>query len=566
MTVINLYSSMFKKSNRDPQINLFGGIPAVLEGKSKKLFNDPSAWHNQFRNQVISRIDESPYQVLFSDRMGAPNASVSLLLGMMILKEAMNWSDMQLFEQCRFNILVRSSLGLYNLTDEIPAESTYYLLRKRIHEHYREKGEDLFGITFNQITSDQISEFNVNGNSIRMDSKLIGSNIAYYSRYEIIHQTLALFYKSLSKQELNLISTSDKEQLKQLLEEESQKTVYLSTRDEIKSRMQQIGILSYKLIKLFDSNSGSQFQLLRRVFEEQYKVIEDQKIELRPKEEISSDSLQSPHDPDGAYRQKGEQKVKGYSANVTETASEGPLDLITNIDVRPANTPDTEFVRPAIEATTQVTGQRVETVYADGAYQSPENDPFCEGIDMVFTGMQGHESRYQLEMESDGLHVTDMATGQTQIASPVKKRKNSKEDRWYILTDKGKKYFGQNQIRASRLRKKMHQRPIEELRKRNNVEATIFHLACTLHNKKTKYRGILKQQMWAHSRGLWINLVRIIKFTQQTCQGTFQTLKNQVNSLFFRPISSALNVFRVKIDLNAVINVFLLVFIIFFNF
>ena len=135
MTVINLYSSMFKKSNRDPQINLFGGIPAVLEGKSKKLFNDPSAWHNQFRNQVISRIDESPYQVLFSDRMGAPNASVSLLLGMMILKEAMNWSDMQLFEQCRFNILVRSALGLYNITDEIPAESTYYLLRKRIHEN-----------------------------------------------------------------------------------------------------------------------------------------------------------------------------------------------------------------------------------------------------------------------------------------------------------------------------------------------------------------------------------------------------------------------------------------------
>jgi len=358
--------------------------------------------------------------------MGAPNASVSLLLGMMILKEAMNWSDLQLFEQVRFNILVRSALGLFNLTDDIPAESTYYLLRKRIHEHYREKGEDLFGITFSQITRDQINEFNVNGKSIRMDSKLIGSNIAFYSRYEIIHQALTLFYKSLSKQELNLISTSDKEQLNQLLEEESQKIVYRSTRDEIKSRMQQIGILAYKLIKLFDSNSGSQFQLLRRVFEEQYKVIEDQKITLRPREDISSDSLQSPHDPDGAYRQKGEQKVKGYSANVTETASEGPLDLIINIDVRPANTPNTEFVRPAIETTTQVTGQRVETVYADGAYQSPENDPFCKDIDMVYTGMQGPQSRYQLEMESDGLHVTDMATGQTQIASPVKKRKQQR--------------------------------------------------------------------------------------------------------------------------------------------
>lgn len=538
----------------------------MLEGKSKKQFDDASAWHNQFRSQVISRIDESPYKVLFSERMGAPNAPVSLLLGMMVLKEAMNWSDLQLFEQCRFNILVRSSLGLFNLTDDIPAESTYYLLRKRIYEHYREKGEDLFGITFEQITRDQISEFNVNGKSIRMDSKLMGSNIAFYSRYEIIHRTLILFYKSLNKKQMNTLPVSDKEQLKQLLDEEPQKTVYRSTREEVKTRMQQIGILAYKLIKLFDGNSNDQFQLLRRIFEEQYKVIEEEKIELRPKEEIASSSVQSPHDPDGAYRQKGEQKVKGYSTNVTETASDEPLDLVTNIDVRPANTPDTEFVQPAIEATTQVTGQVVETVYADGAYQSPENDSFCEGIDMVFTGMQGPRSRYQLELEPDGLHVTDMATGQTQIASPVAKRKNSKEDRWYIQTENGKKYFGLNQIRASQLRKKMHERPIKELRKRNNVEATIFHLGYTLHNKKTKYRGIFKQQMWANSRGLWINLVRIIKFLQQTCQRTFQTLKNQANSLFFRPIFAAMKFFRVNIDLKLVIYVFLFANMKFINF
>jgi hypothetical protein len=211
-----------------------------------------------------------------------------------------------------------------NLFGGIPAESTYYLLRKRIHEHYREKGEDLLGIIFSQITHDQISEFNVNGKSIRMDSKLIGSNIAFYSRYEIIHRTLVLFCKSLNNKQMDTLPVSDKEQIKQLLEEEPQKTVYRSTRDEVTSRMQQIGILAYKLIKLFDGNSNDQFQLLRRVFEEQYKVAEEEKIELHPKEEITSSSVQSPHDPDGAYRQKGEQKVKGYSTNVTETASEGP--------------------------------------------------------------------------------------------------------------------------------------------------------------------------------------------------------------------------------------------------
>ncbi len=50
--------------------------------------NDDGHCHNQFRNQIVSRINETT---------GAPNASVSLLIGMMVLKEAFGWSDSQLF-------------------------------------------------------------------------------------------------------------------------------------------------------------------------------------------------------------------------------------------------------------------------------------------------------------------------------------------------------------------------------------------------------------------------------------------------------------------------------------
>lgn len=552
---------MFRKSNKESQINLFGGIPAILEGKSKKQYDDLSGWHNQFRRQVLSRIDESPYRVLFNERMGAPNTSVSLLLGMMILKDAMNWNDIQLFEQCRFNLLVRSALGLFNLNDDIPAESTYYLLRKRMYEHSRQNGEDLLGITFSQVTRDQISEFNVDGRNIRMDSKLIGSNIAIYSRYEVIHQTLTLFYKSLNNEQLHILSASDKEQLQQLLEEDPQKTVYRNSRDEVKGRMQPIGILIFKLMQLFKDSTGDQFQLLQRVFKEQYKLIEDQKIELRPREEITSDTLQSPNDPDATYRNKDGQKVKGYSANVTETISDGSLDLVTNIDVRPANTSDTEFVQQAIEVTTKITGQAVEKVYADGAYQSPKNDPFCEGIDMVYTGIQGTKTRYQLDLQHEELYVTDLVTGEVIHASRVIKTKRSTKDTWSIKTEKGYRHFSRKQIRTSQLRKKLQQRPMEELRKRNNVEATIFHLSCTLRNNKTKYRGISKQQMWANCRGLWINLVRITHFIQQTCQRTFRSLNNQVNCHCYKLISLAMNDLKMKIDLIMVEYLFLFDFI-----
>ena len=515
---------MFKKSNKQPQLDAFTSVPMMLESSALKQYSDQGYWHNLFHEQVVQRIDETIFSILFKSNTGAPNSPIRILIGMMILKESFGWSDSQLYDHCRFNLLVRSSLGLYNINDPLPAESTYYLLRKRMYDHQKQTGEDLMSKAFAQITSEQIKEFDVNGRSIRMDSKLIGSNIALFSRYEIIHNTLCMFFKTLDKAAKSTLSAADLEQLEKLVIEEPLKTVYRSTRDEIKGRLQPIGILSYKLLSVFGNLQTDSFLLLQRVFNEQYKVSENQQIELRPKEEISSSSVQSPHDPDSAYRSKGDQKVKGYSVNITETCSNEGLNLITNVLVEKANTPDTAFVEPAIRATIEVTGQMVEKTYADGAYQSPANDQFCENIDMVFTGIQGAESRYDLELTPDGLQVTDSQTGESVLAVLVRKQKNSKEDRWRIETPDGPYYFSQQAIRTSTMRREMKRRPLAELHKRNNVEATIFQLGIPLTNGKSKYRGLIKQKMWTVCRCLWINLVRIVNFTKQICQRTFKTI------------------------------------------
>lgn len=527
---------MFRKSASHPQGNLFSSVPSVLGGKSLNHYNDDSGWHNQFRKQIVSRIDESIFSVLFSQKMGAPNSPVKLLVGMMILKEAFGWSDLQLFEHCRFNLLVRSALGLFNLDDEIPADSTYYLFRKRIHQYMREEKDDLLEKVFEKVTRGQMKDFEVSGKYIRMDSKLFSSNIAWYSRYEIIHQTFALFCKTLSKRDFSLFSEEEKQQLRLLFEEEPQKTIYRSTKEDVQTRMQAIGILIYKTLELFPDNNSEAYQLLQRVFREQYRVEEkDKKVELRPKEEIDSGSVQSPHDPDSAYRYKSGQKVKGYSMNITETISGGPLDLITSARVDKANVADTCFVQPAICSTVAVTDMPVEKVYADGAYQSPANDSFCQDIDMVFTGIQGTASRYDLEMTTDGLLVTDTKTGECLRATLAKRLKNSTEDRWCIRTGKDKVYFSQQAIRTSHMRRLMKQRPIEETEKRNNVEATIFHVAYPLRNGKSKYRGLNKNQAWAICRCFWVNLVRIIHFIEQTWQRTFQKSIDTVTTLKFWP-------------------------------
>jgi len=524
---------MFKKSDKEKQLDAFSSVPNMLEGPSLKQYSDQRHWHNQFREQVVMRMDESIFSVLFNDTTGAPNASIRILVGMMILKESFAWSDSQLFEHCRFNLLVRSSLGLFNMNDALPVESTYYLLRKRIYDHQKQCGEDLIGKVFAHITSDQIREFDVNGRNIRMDSKLIGSNIAIFTRYEIIHQTLCMFYKSLDKAAKSKLFVADRKQLELLMKEESSKTVYHSTKDELRGRLQTIGILIYNLLNRLEYLQTELYQLLQRVFTEQYKISEDQQIELRPKEEISSSSVQSPHDPDSAYRNKQGQQVKGYSVNITETCSKGKLNLITSVIVEKANTPDTSFVEPAIVSTIEVTGQQVEKVYLDGAYQSPSNDDCCEDIDLVYTGMQGFEPRYDLEITATGLLVTDTKTGEQTKAVLCKKLKNNKEDRWRVSTASGYYYFAQSAIRASQIRRKMKERSEEELHTRNNVEATIFQLGIPLRNNKSKYRGLIKQKIWTYCRCLWINLIRILNFTKQICQRTLKTMEKPVINPFW---------------------------------
>lgn len=66
------------------------------------------------------RVDESIFSVLYTEGQGAPNASIRVLVGMMILKEGQGWSDEQLFENREYNLLIRSVLGLMSLEDAEP--------------------------------------------------------------------------------------------------------------------------------------------------------------------------------------------------------------------------------------------------------------------------------------------------------------------------------------------------------------------------------------------------------------------------------------------------------------
>lgn len=532
---------MFKKTKANPQLDMFSDPSLQMGKRATKKYNDPKAWHNQFFKMITSRIDEDMFRPLFKDgNMGAPNSSVRIIVSMSILKEGFGCSDEELFEKCEFDLLTRRALGLVNLSDKLPSIDTYYLFRRRTCAYYDEQGVDLMKSNFEHIAGEQVKELNISGKCVRMDSKLIGSNIARQSRYELIHTTLVKFLKANI---LDSLPKNLREKAEAYIREDSSKTVYRSDSDTLQSHIQSIGDFIHDILQHYPKESAL-YGLLDRVFGEQYLVSEDGKVQLRDKKTVSANSVQNPNDPDASYRDKHGQKVQGYVTNITETVEERDEDgkmkkpsIITSVQVETATFADCHFVEGAVGNSERVTKSAVEDLYADGAYQSPENREFAEGHGgmKLKTGKMQGGARWELvpHEHDDGLTVREFATGKTYEAVKSKTLKG-KHERWRIPWNNktGWRYFEDTDIEAQKLRKQIESLPLEEQHKRNNVEAAMFQYSFHTRNGKTRYRGLLKHCMQAYARCMWMNLRRVVIFQLSAFQRTIFALFRPLRETF----------------------------------
>ena len=505
----------FKKSKQQSQPDLFATASFSLPERERRYMEDELSWHNEFYRNVLLNIDEEILRPLFVDgNMGAPTKQLRILIAMRILKEGRGCSDEQLYENIRFNLVWRQAVGLFNINDECPSIDSYYKLFRRIAEYEQNHPEhiNLYKKIYQDLTAKQIKQYKIAGRTIRMDSKLIGSNIAWFSRYEIIHET---FRMQVTDEEAQRISDQlYRQKALDFLAEDASKTVYRSDDEALGQRLLDLGIVISHILAM---RGEGEVSLLNRVFHEQYDVDTEGNISVRDKKLISASSVQNPHDPDAAYRSKGGKKVKGNSTNITETCDEEDKpSLITDVQVKPATAADNGFMKDAVEETRKVTEAKVDKVIVDGAYQSKENRELASdeenGFELVANGLQGKPSRFDLELQEDGsLEVTDKQTAEVITAT------NVKDGQWKIAVEnsKGKKsyrYFDNEAIERSQNRRRMETIPWEERKKRNNVEATIFQYCFLTRNNKTRYRGLFKQTLQALARCAWINMRRLFLF------------------------------------------------------
>jgi len=532
---------MFRKTKTASQLNLFTSTQSQLSGKAQRIYEDSNEWHNQFRERILEQIDELLFSPLYTEDFGAPNSSIRVLVCMMILKEAFGCSDSFLFDNCMFHALFRSALGLHNSDDPIPSPSTYYLFRKKIVEWEKAGNGNLLEKVFAQVTKSQIAEFNINGNKIRMDSKLLGSNIAWLNRYELVHETLRVACESTSIPFDKFLSASELDVLKEISTETCGSVSYRSTNSQLETKLKQLGIIIFKLLAFIKVDVTAPIEVLCKVFYQQFEVV-DSEIILLPQERLSSARIESPHDPDCHYRKKSDQKQKGYSINITETCNpENTVNLTTNVIVEPASISDNKFMIPALENIQEMFPQKIETVNADGAYHSTQNHDYCseEKIDFVLSALGSTNSRLDHSVDADGnLICLDTETGTLLTTRKVVTKNENAPSKWAVYFPECKKprYITQHDVDICLLRKQIANRSKEELNLRSNVEATIFQLCYHYRANKSRYRGLIKHRIWANIRCMWINFVRIMKYIASidpNCVNTCQKCVQNVNRCAF---------------------------------
>ena len=506
---------MFRRSSAITQPNLFSNFMQNMEAGRQKKFDNPNSWHNLFREFITIKVDEKRFSCLFSEDMGRPNASIRMLVGMMILKEGFGWSDERLFEATEFDMLVMSSLGMSNMSDEAPCGATYYNFKKSLYQYQLETGVDLIGDMFVSLTKSHAQLFGVHGKFTRMDSKLIGSNICKSSRLQLIISVLQVFYKDI-KDNASLrhrLKEEYYEILSSLLKQKSGQIIYSLDNEQREEMLEKLGYVLLGLQRVFTEKDSNKYHLIIRILSEQYSI-EGERVVLRDVKQINSDSLQSPYDEDASYRKKGDQKVSGFSVNITETCNDDTLNLITDVKVEKSNYSDNNFLQGSVERSQNIVGE-IENVNADGAYHSADNQDYAGQNDtkLILSNMQGRKGKYEFEIneQTNQLQVINTQSGEIYQAIEYKQGK-------YKINENGKQtYFTIETYTSFLQRKQIENFSKEETNRRNNVEATVFQLSFFSRKNKTRYRGKIKHQLWAYNRALWINLIRIQKWGGILC-------------------------------------------------
>jgi hypothetical protein len=191
--------------------------------------------------------------------------------------------------------------------------------------------------------------------------------------------------------------------------------VYRLKKEEFATHIEQVGRVMLRLLEELKVGYGErkEYQMLERVFNEHFRVVEEQ-VKAKEQKELSACSLQSPDDWEATIRDKGNGLHQGYVANLSETCDpDNPFQLITKVQAASNHTDDPLLLLAALPNLVERTD--LETLYTDGGYGGNAVDQLLEKkqVQMLQTGIRG------LPLDPNKLNMVDFNFQCSETGQPL---------------------------------------------------------------------------------------------------------------------------------------------------
>lgn len=348
------------------------------------------SWAKDFAEKIFPNIREDDFAQLYSSSYSRPNTPVNVIVGALILKEALGDTDDELVQALMFDIRYQYALHTTSFEEQPLSDRTLSRFRARCLAYETETGIDLIHQCVVNLAK-EISDFmQLSPRMQRMDSLMVAAHIRNLSLLELFYTCVSNLAKIMDQREVELPEA----QRHYVEKDDYNAFIYHQRELDVTGRtllvMHDAEILLHLCNGDFDDTS--EYQLLIRLLNEQTIFDDDGHRRLRKKEEIESPSkvLLNPSDPDATFRSKAGEKHIGYVGNITETVGEN-CSVITDYAYEQNVYSDSQFLKDYL--LTQPTDKDKSIMVADGAYCGEKNSEIAaeHQIRLITTNFTGRK-------------------------------------------------------------------------------------------------------------------------------------------------------------------------------
>lgn len=401
-------------ANNNQQLSLNDSTFNLTEREKKFL---EKSWAKTFAEKVFPAIDETIFSSLYSSNASRPNTPVNVIVGALILKEALGDTDDELVEALMFDIRYQYALHTTSFEEQPLSDRTLSRFRARVLAYETEHDVDLIHECTVKMAK-EISEFmNISPNMQRMDSLMVAANIRNLSVLELFYTCVANLAKIMEQRGTQLPS----EQHHYIEKDDYNRCIYHKRDLDAVERTVTVMHDAELLIELCniagEFDDTSEYQLLIRLLKERTITDDDGQRRLRKKEEVenSSQVLLNPSDPEATFRYKAGGKNLGYVGNVVESVGE-QASLITDYAYEQNTYADNQFMKDYLSK--QLSFDNGAFIVADGAYSGEDNSKLANehNIKLIttnFSGRKPDDIYAEFRFTEDGHYLIECINGCT---------------------------------------------------------------------------------------------------------------------------------------------------------